>query len=83
MNFLYRFSKNIQISNFMKIHVLGAYFFDAEGRTDKRTDGQTDMTKLIVVFHNFANAPKSEKKYLFIRLMKTILTPNDIEEPTN
>jgi len=24
----------------------------------RRTDGQTDMTKLIVVFRNFANAPK-------------------------
>jgi hypothetical protein len=24
-----------------------------------RTDGQTDMTKLIVAFSNFANAPKN------------------------
>jgi hypothetical protein len=24
-----------------------------------RTDGQTDMTKLIVAFRNFANAPKA------------------------
>ena len=23
------------------------------------TDGQTDMTKLLVAFHNFANAPKN------------------------
>jgi hypothetical protein len=23
-----------------------------------QTDGQTDMTKLIVAFHNFANTPK-------------------------
>jgi hypothetical protein len=33
-----------------------------EGRTDRqtegRTDGQTDTTKLIVTFHNFANAHK-------------------------
>ena len=56
----------------MKIHVVGAYVFDAEGRTDKRTDGQTDMTKLIVAFRNFANAPKSGKRNLFIRLMITI-----------
>ena len=27
-------------------------------RTDGRTDGQTHMTKLIVAFRNFANAPK-------------------------
>jgi len=25
---------------------------------DKRTDGRIDMTKLIVAFRNFANAPK-------------------------
>jgi hypothetical protein len=29
-------------------------------RTEWRTDGQTDMTKLIVAFRNFANAPKSD-----------------------
>ena len=33
------------------------------GQTDRRTDGRTDMTKLIVVFRNFANAPK--KRVLF------------------
>ena len=26
---------------------------------DRPTDGQTDMTKLIVTVHNFANAPKN------------------------
>jgi hypothetical protein len=36
--------------NFMKIRLLGAEFFHADGRTDK--------TKLIVAFYNFANAPK-------------------------
>ena len=35
----------------MKIRQLGAELF-------MRTDGQTDMTKLIVAFHNFANPPK-------------------------
>ena len=29
-------------------------------RTDGRTDRQTDMTKLIVAFHNFTNAPKNK-----------------------
>ena len=29
------------------------------GQKDGRTDGRTDMTKLIVDFRNFANAPKN------------------------
>ena len=48
--FLDRFSKNIRISNFMKIRPEGAALFHA--------DGQTGMTRLIVAFCNFANAPK-------------------------
>ena len=44
--------KNIQLSNFMKIRPVGGELFHA--------DGQTDMTKLIVAFRNFANAPKIE-----------------------
>jgi hypothetical protein len=28
-----------------------------------RTDGQADMTKLIVAFRNYANAPRSCEKY--------------------
>jgi len=28
-----------------------------------RTDGQTDMTKLIVAFHNFAKAPKNRRMF--------------------
>ena len=38
----------------MKIRPLGADLF----RTDRRTDGQTDMTKRIVAFRNFAKAAK-------------------------
>jgi len=44
------FPKNPQISNFMKIRRVGAELFHADGRTD--------MTKLIIAFHNFANKPK-------------------------
>jgi hypothetical protein len=35
----------------MKIRVIGAELFHADGRTD--------MTKLIVAFRNFAKAPKN------------------------
>jgi hypothetical protein len=41
------------MSNFIKILSLGAKWFHA----DRRTDGRTDITKLIVAIRNFANAP--------------------------
>jgi len=43
-------------------------------RMDGRTDGQTDMTKLIVTFRSFANAPKKcisklmKKEIMFLTL---------------
>jgi len=33
------------------------------GQMDGPTDGQTDMAKLIVAFHNFAKAPKRDLSY--------------------
>ena len=50
LNFRNRFSKNTQVSNFIKIRPVGADLF--------HTDGQTDMTKLPVAFRNFAIVPK-------------------------
>jgi hypothetical protein len=38
----------------MKIRLVGAEVFHA--------DGQTDMTKLIIAFRKFANAPKKQWK---------------------
>jgi hypothetical protein len=38
----------------MKIPAVGAELFRADGRTD----GQTDVTMLVVAFCNLANAPK-------------------------
>jgi hypothetical protein len=55
LNFLDRFSKYMQTLNFMKIRPLGAELFHAEGRTD----GPTDMTKLMVPFRNFVSVPKN------------------------
>jgi hypothetical protein len=53
LNFIDIISKNTKISNFIKIHPLGVELF--------HVDGQTDMTKVIVAFRNFANAPKSNR----------------------
>ena len=39
------------------------------GRTDGRTNRLTDMTKLIVVFRNFANAPKKWETYFKKRML--------------
>jgi len=39
----------------MKTGPMGAELFHA----GRRAEGQTDMTKLIVAFRNFANAPKN------------------------
>jgi hypothetical protein len=48
------FREKVQISSFIKIRPMGADLFYA----DRRTNIQTDMTKLIVASRNFANAPK-------------------------
>jgi len=42
----------------MKIRPMRTELFHADGRTD----GQTDMTKLIVTFRSFANAPKKDTR---------------------
>jgi len=42
----------------MKIHPVGTEFFHADGRSDRETYRRTDMTRLIVAFRNFADAPK-------------------------
>jgi len=34
-------------------------------RAVRRTDGQTDMTKVIVTFHNFVNEPKNDVRILY------------------
>jgi len=44
----------------LKNHPVGAKLFHADGWTDRRTD----MTKLIVVFSSFANAPKKSQYLL-------------------
>ena len=48
------FEKNTSILNFVKIRTVGAELFGADGETD----GQTDMTKLVVTLRSFLIARK-------------------------
>jgi len=50
-----RFSRNIQLSIFMKICPV------VDTRTNGRTDGRLVTAKLIVPFRNFVNAPKNKR----------------------
>jgi hypothetical protein len=43
----------------MKIRLVGDELFHA----DRRKDGQTDMTKLIVAFGKYTKAPKNETNF--------------------
>jgi hypothetical protein len=52
---LFGFSQKAQLSSFIKVLPVAAELFHADGQTDRRTD----MTKLIVAFLDFANAPKN------------------------
>ena len=48
LTFLYRFSNNTQISNFMKIRPLGAELFHAEGRTDRHDEINSRPSKFVI-----------------------------------
>jgi hypothetical protein len=50
LNVLESFSKNTPISNFIRIRPVGTELLHA----DRRTDGRTEITKLIVAFRHFA-----------------------------
>jgi len=49
------FRKILKLLHFTEILPRGAESFHPDGQTGR----QTDMTKLIVVFHNFVNAPEN------------------------
>ena len=59
MNYLDRFSKRAETSYLIKVRLVGAELFDADGRTD----GKTDMTQPMVTFGNFSKASKNARVY--------------------
>ena len=61
LNFLGKFSKEVEIWNFIKIRRVGAELFHEDRRTD---------TKLVVAFRNFAKAP--DKSCLWLKWCQAI-----------
>jgi hypothetical protein len=64
--------RKILISDFKKIRPVGAELFHAGWRTD----GRTDMTKLIVAFRNFANAPRNMSYRTHTHYLESTSCPN-------
>ena len=56
MNFRYKFFKNIQVLNFMKIRPVEVELFYADSRMDRRTDRHDEANGR---FGNFSNALKT------------------------
>jgi len=52
------FSKNTEISNFMKIRPVGTELFHVDGQMGGRKDERTDLSKLIVAFGDFVKVCK-------------------------
>jgi len=46
----------------MKIRLMGAELFQADGQTD----GRTDKMKLTATLRNFANSPEETKRLYFV-----------------
>ena len=74
-NFLESFSSNALISNLIKSYS-GSRVVPCG-----RTDGRTDMTKLIVAFPNFENVP--QKPWMLCRKTKAIECKNHVKKRNN
>jgi hypothetical protein len=59
-NFQIDFYKSPQYQIFVVTRPVGTVLIHADTRTDRQTDRRTDMTKVIAVFRDYANAPKTD-----------------------
>jgi hypothetical protein len=57
--FIDRFSKNLQIQNFIKICPVGSEGLHIHEEMDVQLDGWINMMNLIITFHYFVNMPKN------------------------
>jgi hypothetical protein len=74
-DFLERFRKNSQISNFMKILPVGVLLLHADRRTGRRTDkAQTDITKPTVAPRNVSNASTNAELCIFTEVVYIVTT---------
>jgi len=76
LNFMNRFSKNTQISNFMKICLVGAECFHLDRRTDGWTEGQDRQDEVNSRFSKFYESAKNNLDSIiifYIYLERTIL----------
>ena len=54
LNFLDRYSKNAQISKFVKIRPVGAELFQAHGRTDRHDEANSRFTANATKNHSYS-----------------------------
>ena len=66
------------MSNVMKIPPVETELFHAA----RRTNGQIDMTKLIIVFRNSANAPKRLQLTIITTSVPILVTPRACNHTT-
>jgi len=66
LEFSRQISTNTEMSNLVKIRPVESELFHADRRTD--------ITKLMVAFHNSANAPKYEWRYISTSPLSSWLT---------
>jgi len=77
LNFLRQVSDSI--SSVMNIRPVVAELFRADGRAGVRSDGQTNMTKLIVTFRSFVSEPNKYKEWA--AAYSGVFSPRSVHSP--